>query len=214
MTFNRELIDRLVIDLTLWRVRYLSSYVYIRIPKSGSTMVIKSLGIRMEHLSAGEIIQKIGLRSWEKKFSFTFVRNPYARAVSLYFSFGPGQLCDSKTAFQTWARAYFDPELYPYRTAPALRPRWNQVHWVGGDAGSGVGKGGGGGLVDFIGRLENIEEDMEIVRKRLGLPSLPRMPHRNATHRGARYRDYFSDETRDIVGHWFREDLEQFGYTF
>ncbi|MDD9819947.1 MAG: sulfotransferase family 2 domain-containing protein [Nitrospira sp.] len=143
MEFNRELVDRIVIGLTLWHVRYFKNYVYIRIPKSGSTSVIKSLGIRMEHLSAGEIIQKIGLRSWEKKFSFTFVRNPYARAVSLYFSFGPGQLYDSKTVFRNWVRANFDPELYPYRTAPALRTRWNQVHWVGGDVGNGVGGGGG-----------------------------------------------------------------------
>jgi len=86
-----------------------------------------------------------------------------------------------------------------------LRDRWNQVQYIWNDEGD--------VLVDFIVHLETIEEDMRIVCERLDIP-FSGVPHLNKESVSFNYRDYYDDETREVVGNWFREDLEQFGYDF
>lgn len=125
-----------------WSNKYLSNYVFVAIPKTGSSSVRKIIGRHKpytEHMSAAQILQIIGRRRWEKRFTFSFVRNPFARCVSMFRHFGPGQIHSSPTFFRDWVRAYFHKELYPYRTSPILCARWNQVHYLAGD-----GRGGGG----------------------------------------------------------------------
>jgi len=67
-------------------------------------------------------------------------------------------------------------------------------------------------LMDFVGKLENLQEDWQTVCERIGLPHEP-LPRKNASQRG-RMQDYYDDESRQLVArHWARE-IEMFGYTF
>jgi len=201
---------RVLSRLPLLHIDPFRNYVCIAVPKSGSTTVLSMCrhGIgdgTWRHETARSIIRETGLESWRKKFTFAIVRNPYARVVAKHLYSVPGCFYNSKTHFRKWAQCVFDAELYPYRTFPEILDRWNQVEYIKNDEGD--------VLVDFIVRLENIEEDMRIVCQRLNIP-FSGVPHLNKGRISYDYRDYYDDETREVVGNWFREDLEQFGYDF
>ena len=66
-------------------------------------------------------------------------------------------------------------------------------------------------LVDFVGRFESLADDFAAVCAELGTRAP--LPHLKPSSRGA-YQDYFTDETRGIVGSYYAEDVERFGYTF
>jgi len=203
--------EKVVSGLFSWYIRYFRNCVYIAVPKTGSHTVAHVLGFtswseRWRHDTARRIVQRIGLQSWNKKFTFASARNPYERLVAQYhYHCVPGLRCNSKTYFRQWAKAHLSGELYPCRRSNVLRDRWNQVQYIWNDEGD--------VLVDFIVHLETIEEDMRIVCERLDIP-FSGVPHLNKESVSFNYRDYYDDETREVVGNWFREDLEQFGYDF
>jgi hypothetical protein len=82
-----------------------------------------------------------------------------------------------------------------------LHPQWSWTHIDGHQA------------VDFIGYYENLHEDFEIVKKKIGLPDECGLSHSNKSIHGD-YRDYYTDETKQMLAEIFAEDIELFGYTF
>ena len=69
-----------------------------------------------------------------------------------------------------------------------------------------------GRRADFVGRTETFAEDMRAVFAHLDLP-LDQVPHAN---RGqpARYRDHYTQASRQRVGEAYAEDVAAFGYSF
>lgn len=67
-------------------------------------------------------------------------------------------------------------------------------------------------LMDFVGKLENLDNDWRIASEHIGIP-YQELPRKNVTqHR--HYQDYFTTETTQLVArHWAR-DIELFEYTF
>lgn len=67
-------------------------------------------------------------------------------------------------------------------------------------------------LVDYIARFENINEEFKTICKRIGIQprKLPHLNISNTTH----YREYYTDETRELVWDFFQPDIELFGYEF
>ena len=70
----------------------------------------------------------------------------------------------------------------------------------------------GGLLVDFIGRLENFDEDLRRVCGRTGI-ELETVPHKNRSSH-AHYSEMYTPETEQIVRERFARDIEFFGYEF
>lgn len=65
--------------------------------------------------------------------------------------------------------------------------------------------------MDFIGRFENLEPDFTYVCRYLGQES--RLPHFNKIAR-RHYRDYYTEETRNMVADIYARDIELFEYEF
>jgi hypothetical protein len=64
--------------------------------------------------------------------------------------------------------------------------------------------------MDFTGKIESLEQGLEKVASMLKLDPVS-VPHLNATpHKD--YRKYYCDESRAIVGDFYREDFLTFGY--
>ena len=149
-------------------------------------------------------------------WSFGFVRNPWARLVS-YWSmlnkvFGNAETGSEKARDKIarnplWERegAYrHDFDAFVLEATVAIpkvgRP---QVRTLTGPS----------GLVEFIGRTEDFDEGVRVVRDRLGLSQLARVPRTNvSTHRP--YQDYYNETTRRHVEEVFAPDIEAFGYSF
>ena len=66
-------------------------------------------------------------------------------------------------------------------------------------------------IVDFVGRFESLEADFNKVCDMIGVNR--ELPHVNRSVR-TDYREYYTDETRAIVGSIAQADIEMFGYEF
>jgi hypothetical protein len=78
----RKRVRRYALELRAIRNRYLDSYVFIHINKTGGSSIEMALKLRAEHLTVQEKIKEIGVRRWQEKLSFTVVRNPWDKVVS------------------------------------------------------------------------------------------------------------------------------------
>jgi hypothetical protein len=69
---------------------------------------------------------------------------------------------------------------------------------------------GGNIQLDFVGKFENLSEDFESIRNRLGLDI--DLPHKlKGSTRD--WRSAYNDKTIKIVQEYYREDFEVFGYS-
>jgi hypothetical protein len=88
-------------------------------------------------------------------------------------------------------------------------------------------------LVDFVGKFENLQGDFDRVCQQLGIEKSA-LPHVNSSDKGSRelkrkmrnflyrndetrlrrYTDFYDDETRELVTELYRQDVENFGYSF
>ena len=71
--------------------------------------------------------------------------------------------------------------------------------------------------VDFVGRYRDARGRTSSTRSnRSGFPSTGncRAPRPRSAGRSVPYRDYYDDDTRDIVGGWYRREIELLDYAF
>lgn len=146
---------------------------------------------------------------------FGFVRNPWSRLVSWWamverFAELAEQGVESararfdRNAFLRTSRGYADFETFVLRGPDELeRLRTPQLAYL-----TAQGRG-----VDFLGRTESLQRDLETVFEHLGLDFPVELPHRNQSPH-AHYTTYYSDASRQRVAELFAADIDAFGYEF
>lgn len=206
--------------------------IFIHIPKTAGTSLLSVLEHNggqslMDELSVRKRFQNRGLVSFnhislpslveagllsrqylQRAWKFSFVRNPYDRAVSLYcyFTSERSRRMLPTTTFSIFCsylaeHAYEPIGLYNWRGLSQLNP---QVAWLRNRDGT--------SLCDFVGRYENLEEDFAHVRRVLQLRSESQgLPQKNRSAR-LRLREYYSEREREIVARVYAEDFARFGY--
>lgn len=182
------------------------SFVFIHINKTAGTSIGRAIGLPVkDHLMATEVIARIGIDEWQRAYKFTVVRNPWDKVVSHYEyrrRKDKTGIAANDIPFSDWVSMTYGPDKNPlyYNNPRSFQP---QVEWL---------KDLDGRItMDHIIRFESINEGFAHVREAVGLDA--ELPHLNASRR-AGYHAYYDDDTRAIVAHWFREDIEAFGYQF
>ena len=149
----------------------------------------------LQHLKIDEIYDiHPGVK--DSYFSFTFVRNPYSRAVSLYNYNKPFQKNSDQFSFRDYITSD-DPKL---NCDPAHGRHQHEY----------VFDCEGKSMIDFVGRVENIQEDFNTICDRIGIAriELPIVNKKTFKH----YTEYYDDETRSIVAELYKQDFEKFNY--
>lgn len=155
------------------------------------------------HASASVLEKRCPDLVFDSFFKFAFVRNPWDRMVSLYF------FSKMKRKRYTHPKKY--NESIDLGFADFIEKicvdacGLSQADCLFKDA-------DGNPNMDFIGKVENMERDMCVVLKRIGLPNVL-SPHLNAS-KHAHYTTFYNEYTRSLVEQSCARDIELFGYRF
>ncbi len=143
---------------------------------------------------------------YEGLFKFTFVRNPWDLQVSSFHHIRRSwpHLVEGREEFEDFLKWRLDPDR-PFEPHIETSNQLQTDHLV--DLRGNL-------IVDFLGRYENLQGDFETVCRQIGIEA-PALPHkRKATDRGREYREYYTDETAELVARHFARDVELLGYGF
>ena len=146
------------------------------------------------HAKAIEYQALLG-NSFQNFFSFSFVRNPFDWQVSLYEY---ARQTPNHHQHEMHINMTFE-EYIEWRCNENYSLQKEFTHDATGNK-----------LIDFIGYVENIDDDFREIAQRLGIQKdLPRL--NKSKRRPAN--DYYTRKTQELVINTFREDFETFGYS-
>ena len=205
--------------------------VFIHIPRTGGLFLKTSLGIfnlrsprqtrnkkrrgkvyKRPHVSFGHqdylhlVEQRIVNKEFDRQaFKYTFCRNPFDWVVSAYFYITTTSAYDSllpkSTSFLEFTRMLGNIKV-PNKLEAAcgkglwFKPQYKRIKGI--DLG-------------FIGRFENLEEDVHKVGNILGLEVFKKEPSHVTDH--LPFSEYYNDESIKNVVKFYKKDFEFFGYS-
>lgn len=164
--------------------------------------------IWMQHATPQQLVdlELISRKDFDEMFSFTIVRNPYARAVSDYYFLrrqigGAGSFDAMLKAEGRWERILSDATTPEYR-GDHLRA---QLEYLTID---------GHAVIDHVGRAEDLDSTYTVLESRLG-KTLDRSIHQKAAPNYFRhYSQFYANPEVEFVKQTYSEDLRQLRYNF
>jgi hypothetical protein len=196
----------------------LDNIVFVHIPRSAGT----SIGHWLKTNITGDckqwynhpLLEQMG----ESQLSFTVVRNPWDRLVSLYqyskninvtvngeavLGFSNTQAQQYLNAinnitvwpdFNTWVERLENFKLPEIFWFTMLTP---QINWAS--------------TVDIVLRFETLDQDFTQIQDLLNC-KVPLDKENSSMH--DHYKYLYNNKTKDLVYHWFKDDIEKWGYEF
>lgn len=195
-----------------------NNFIFIHIYKCGGMSLRKSImdkvpsiEVTKSHSTAKEtkeyFIKNDSLKIWETSFKFSFVRNPYDWTVSLYEFIRKNPTHENYHEIKE-----FDFEQFCVWYLKKLNNhdmningRFNTLSQFLYDDENNL-------LVDFIGKLENFEQDYKYISEKLGLKK--EIPKINESNRDKNYKNYYNEKTKEMITRAFHQDLINFNYQF
>jgi len=177
---------------------------------------------------------------WDEYYKFAFVRNPWDRLVSWYemirqdgtllpsYKRLPFEMIRRNGRVFPWSQRFLQRKHYKPVWQYVLRNStnfdefllnctdiiddvdgkrsfmYNQLDYIANEDGDII--------VDFVGKFENLEHDINAVLKALRLESRP-LPHVNKSQHG-HYSEYYTEETKNLVAERYSRDIQFFRYQF
>lgn len=186
-------------------VSFQHKFIFIRIYKTASTSVRDALtpfavkennDFIPPHISASEIINKIGKEFFDMFFSFAIVRNPWDWQTSEYEFIRTAP----KHNHHKLVVDFGNFDKYIRWRVENIRLQKSFIYSESDKL-----------LVDFVGRYENLEDDFRTICSRIGIvaPPLPRM---KVSVGKKPYREYYNLETEELVRQAYKDDIALFGY--
>lgn len=178
--------------------------LYVHIPKTAGSTITHALSCKRHEVAWSPTGDTVFSEPWritykharykdipdeaKAAFTFTFVRNPYDRAVSCW-AFSKSRL----SLVDCLRREFGFPIEYPYLFRP-------QSEWLDGVD------------FDFMGRYETLESDIQRIREVVHFP-VARVGHFNKSEHEPWQKYYDAEpEAVDLVRELYSEDFERLGY--
>lgn len=187
--------------------------IFIHVPKAAGTSINQALyGRTLGHFSADEIRHNF-TEFYDKAFVFSFVRNPWDRALSAYRFAKAGRTESMGIANSEKYKApefkSFESFLFDWLSKNDL----NHVDFVFQPQYRFVCDRDKKIITDYIGKVENISQDIKEV-ERVTNRSL-KLGQSNKTQAASRYTEsYHNQDMIDMVSSLYAEDIELFSYRF
>ena len=196
-------------------------YMFIHLPKTGGTSIkilfennpkdfkpnligkekLKTKNL-YPHSSLNDGIQYLKNSRYQSDeyFKFVFIRNPWDRMVSAY-EYHVQVLAKRNLSIQFKS---FEQFIYRQTCIKTYHADIVNENFVNTNY-----------KFDFIGKFENIKEDMQTICKKIMKNNYRHinLPHANATSRH-NYRNYYNNETQEMVAKTFAKIIELGNYSF
>ncbi len=146
-----------------------------------------------EHMPASRVRDYVGEEVWRSYFKFAFDRNPWDRQVSWYLY---------KTKSKS-IRPSFERFMQDRRRAFVTN---YAIYTIDGEL-----------AVDFVGRYENLQDELAKALDLAGVGRHLEVPRTNVTpdkDQARDYRNYYSDATRERVAEWYAPEIALLHYGF
>ncbi len=170
-------------------------------------LLIRNIGVNKQFPTT-QVPSDSGLRFEAKRlfesfFKFAAVRNPWARAVSLYYR-REGVMMNHKMSF----REFCEGHLYASDTSRHPTLHKNQMDWLTDEEGN--------SLMDYVYKVEEYDQAIEEIAERTNgrIRLIPREKNVNPNSQSTRYRDLYDDYTRRLIETRFQRDIDMFQYAF
>ena len=206
--------------------------IFIHLPKTGGEAIsslFKDFDPQIpKHANAMQIRNYLGQEIWDEYYKFTIVRNPFDQVLSMYSHLrkslyqkdilkekygktiiNPVNACNTalESSFPLYCKTVLKGSQYQKETD---RKEWPVNHfapfieWISDDNGKII--------VDYIGKFENLSEEIDYIFKKLDRP-LIQVPKKNRS-KHKHYSLYYNQSAIDIVSNHYKKDFEYFKYTF
>lgn len=181
------------------------NFIYLAVPKTGSRSIqeyLQKYGIRSakgwdpNHDTYEIVKKKLGEEKCKKYFKFSFFRNPWSMLISAFFfnkhrhNFPTG-----KNGVIEWLNYYRGGDPY----VPYIFDENDHV------------------ILDFIGKIEHLQEDFKTICNKINIPYPENVPHLGKQVFGERlhYTEYYEDpKLRDKIRLMFSKSLSVLNYEF
>ena len=132
---------------------------------------------------------------WNSYFIFTFIRNPYDRIVS-----GWNYVNKYNIPFENYLDIYYKSKSYNFWHVFMSQTR----HII--DVNGKIN-------IHYIGKIENLENDLKIILNKIGIYKIMHQPFRKNSKSHNNYKSYYNNYILDKVNLIMKEDFEHFDYT-
>ena len=164
----------------------------------------RNRGFPTEGVPSDAEVRAKARKVFEEFFKFSSVRNPWARAVSLYYRGEGVQIPTDTLSFA----AFCERHVYASDTCRKPTLHRNQLDWITDETGRIA--------VDCVYKIEEIDRGIDEVRERtngrINLEVLRR--NVNSRSKSETYRDLYDDATRQLIARHFEKDIDTFKYVF
>lgn len=198
--------------------------LFIHIPKTAGSSISNALGFKNSaHSTIEEARNSLGWIDFHLNFKFAFVRNPWDRFLSLYRY---ARMPESRyhSAINTEKAPFGKHSDYDLLKDASLEEcanyliegklkhdsGWNhwqpQINWLQTKKGKIP--------LNFIGRYETLNADFKKIQKKLRITK--NLNHINASskEKTPNYRDYYNQNTKEIINSFYKADINHFKYNF
>ena len=197
-----------------------NKFIFVHIPKAGGTSIERLFnidkrknlyqgldGIRhngvsfsLQHLTAKQLKKHPETKKYfNNYFKFSFVRNPYDRILSEYFwlhRINKIGMKDTPENFKIWVKKFLKKMDKDHKL-----PQYQYLY----DNDDNL-------MVDFIGKIETINDDFKEVLKKIKHREIS-LPHHNKNKKNKEIKDsYLTEEIKDIIYDIYKKDFELFSY--
>jgi hypothetical protein len=185
--------------------------ILIGIPQTASLNIVSGIPtIKAIPLTIRNIKDRIGGENWSRIFKIAFVRNPWDKVVAQYL-----YQCRYRTAvsqypiaFEEWLIKSYSSnrEYFMYNEPYAFLTQTEILQDYEGNIN-----------LDFIGRFDNFEQDYFLLLEKMNQnkshisPFKKKIRIKNNT---LAYRKYYCSVTKRIVAEYFKEDINNFKFSF
>jgi len=145
-----------------------------------------------EHWKAWRVRWWVGRKIWNNYFKFCFERNPWDKAISLYY--WRTRDMEERMSFSDFLRSSKAHRLSNFK----LYSLFGKV------------------IVDKIYKFENLSTALEDIKNKVGLPEKLDLPQAKGSHRddNRHYSEVIGEEDRKLIANHCSKEIELMGYDF